>query len=94
MRAEERVYRPAAVRRLAAGDALDDLPRFVPAHEWLAVAAAGLLLAAALAWGVFGSVAAPGASPGAAAAAVPCDTAAAPAAERIRPIRLLVPAGR
>lgn len=96
MRAEDRVFRPAAVRRLGAADELDALPAFTPPHEWLALAAAGLLLAAALAWGLLGSVALPAAGGArAAAAAAPCDSAEAAAApvERIRPIRLLVPRG-
>jgi hypothetical protein len=89
--AEERVFRPAALRRLAEADERGELPAFTPPHEWLAVAAVGVLLAAALAWGFLGSVSL---APMAGAAAAPCEEAPAAAPEaRVAPIRLLVPGG-
>lgn len=80
MGAEERVFRPAAVGRLAASDEMDALPDFTPPGEWLALAAVGVLLAAALAWGVFGRVDLP-AGAGDAHGEV----------QRVPPLRLLVP---
>jgi hypothetical protein len=92
MAAEERVFRPAALRRLAEADERGELPAFTPPHEWLAVGAIGLLLAAALAWGFLGSVPL---GPTAGTIAAPCETGPVddPAPQRVAPIRLLVPGG-
>ncbi|HEX8321096.1 hypothetical protein [Longimicrobium sp.] len=53
---EAEVYRKSALERLTATDELDELLRLTPPHEWLMLAAAGVLLALALAWAVLGSV--------------------------------------
>lgn len=50
MRAADRLYRPAAVRRLNAGDETDELPAFARPPRWLAAAGLLLALAAAAAW--------------------------------------------
>lgn len=53
---ETAVYRKAALERLSTTDELDELLRYAPAHEWLVLAALGLLLAAALSWGALATV--------------------------------------
>lgn len=55
MAREERVFRPATVRRLRAPDELDELPRFTPPQGWLALLAAAAVAAAAAAWALAGA---------------------------------------
>jgi hypothetical protein len=53
----KQIYRQEALERLASPDRLDQLMPLTDRRAWLALAAAGLLAAVALAWGVFGSIA-------------------------------------
>ena len=49
-------FRESAVARSAAPEPLDDLAQLTAPREWAVLACLGLVLAAILAWGVFGSV--------------------------------------
>lgn len=52
----DKLYRKAALDRLASPEKLHTLMRVTDANTWLALVAASLLLGAALAWGVLGRV--------------------------------------
>jgi hypothetical protein len=51
-----RVFRQAALERLASPEQLDELVRIGDPLGWLALAAAATLMAGALAWGLYGSI--------------------------------------
>lgn len=53
---ERAVYRPAALERLRTADELDELLRYTPARTGLVLAAVGVVVAAALAWGALARV--------------------------------------
>src|SRR5262249_8440960 len=51
------IYRQEALDRLASPDRLDQLMPLTAPRGWIALAACGLLLAMALVWSIFGSIA-------------------------------------
>ncbi len=55
-RVNDNLYRKAALDRLASPEKLHTLMRVTDAKSWLALVAAGLLLAAAVAWGILGRI--------------------------------------
>src|SRR5437660_9580673 len=50
------IFRKAALERLSSPEQLDRLMQVTSPRAWIALAALGLLLVAALAWGLFGTV--------------------------------------
>jgi multidrug resistance efflux pump len=73
-----RLFRQAALERLAAPEALDSVMTVTGPRSWLALAAVGLLLAAALTWGIGGRLR--------------VEVAADGACVRGRPVRIVAPA--
>lgn len=56
MFAQRSPFRQAALDRLSSPEQLDDLMEVTPSRAWVALASLGVLLAAVLAWGIFGRI--------------------------------------